>query len=78
LQQSDFESRETLGVAGGCAESRGQSRVKPSELLIDDTSGKLKKAINAGTLWLGFEITEGFSANMTVKLSELVADVTIL
>ena len=46
--------------------------------LIDDSSGKLKEAINAGTMWLGFEITEGFSANMTVKLSELVADVTIL
>lgn len=46
--------------------------------LVDDSSGKLKEAINAGTMWLGFEITEGFSANMTVKLSELVADVTIL
>ena len=46
--------------------------------LVDDSSGKLKQAINAGTLWLGFEITEGFSADMTVKLSELVADVTIL
>ena len=46
--------------------------------LIDDSSGKLKEAINEGTMWLGFEITEGFSANMTVKLSELVADVTIL
>ena len=46
--------------------------------VVDDSSGKLKEAINAGTMWLGFEITEGFSANMTVKLSELVADVTIL
>ena len=46
--------------------------------VVNDPSGKLKDGINAGEMWLGVGITSGFSAASSVKLSELVADVTIL
>ena len=46
--------------------------------VVNDPNGKLKDGINAGEMWLGVGITSGFSAASSVKLSELVADVTIL
>ncbi len=46
--------------------------------VVNDPNGKLKDGINAGELWFGVGITAGATFNSDVKLTELVADVTIL
>ena len=46
--------------------------------VVNDPNGKLKDGINAGVMWFGVGITSGATFNSDVKLSELVADVTIL
>ena len=46
--------------------------------VVNDPNNKLKDGINAGEMWFGVGITAGATFNSDVKLSELVADVTIL
>jgi hypothetical protein len=44
---------------------------------IDDPSGVLRDGVNKGKIWLGFEITQGASVGMTLRLTDLVARVTL-
>jgi hypothetical protein len=37
----------------------------------------IKQAVNSGKVWLGLEVKSGFSANLTLKLSEMIASVTL-
>lgn len=37
----------------------------------------LKQAVNTGKIWLGLELKSGFSANLTLKLTDMVATVTL-
>lgn len=46
--------------------------------VLDDQNNALRDALNAGTMYLGVEVLSGATANATVTLSDLVADVTIL
>ena len=44
---------------------------------LEDKDGVLKAAVTAGKVWIGIEIQEGASINSKVKLSELVASLTV-
>ncbi len=44
---------------------------------LEDKNGVLKAAVTAGKVWIGIEIQEGASINSKVKLSELVASLTV-
>lgn len=44
---------------------------------LEDKDGVLKAAVAAGKVWIGIEIQEGASINSKVKLSELVASLTV-
>lgn len=44
---------------------------------FDDPSGALKDGVNKGKIWLGFEVTEGASVGMTLRLTDMVARVTL-
>ena len=46
--------------------------------VVNDPNNTLRDGINAGEMWLGVGITAGATINSSVKLSELVADVTVL
>jgi hypothetical protein len=37
----------------------------------------LKQAVNSGKIWLGLELKSGFSANLTLKLTDMIATVTL-
>ena len=44
---------------------------------LEDKNGVLKAAVTAGRVWIGVEIEAGASLNSKIKLSELVASVTV-
>ena len=44
---------------------------------LEDKNGVLKAAVTAGKVWIGIEIESGASINSKIKLSELVASLTV-
>ena len=44
---------------------------------LEDKDGVLKAAVTAGKVWIGIEIESGASVNSKIKLSELVASLTV-
>jgi hypothetical protein len=44
---------------------------------LEDKDGVLKAAVTAGKVWIGIEIESGAGLNSKVKLSELVASLTV-
>jgi hypothetical protein len=66
----------------------GQTKISTSSLTLasngsktafklEDKDGVLKAAVTAGKVWIGIEVQEGASINSKLKLSELVASVTV-
>ena len=44
---------------------------------LEDKNGVLKAAVTAGKVWIGIEVESGASINSKIKLSELMASLTV-
>ena len=55
----------------------GDLTLQSSKTSFEIGGDVMKQAVNSGKIWLGLEVKSGFSANLTLKLTDMIATVTL-
>lgn len=55
----------------------GDLTLQSSKTSFEIGGDVMKQAVNSGKVWLGLEVKSGFSANLTLKLTDMIATVTL-